>query len=180
MSLLGKIADIGRSILKSPAVRAVAPVLGGPVGIALAGASTAYGAYQALKTPAAGAVMPGAGSVTAFPSMPSLAMGMSAGGPAFSALGQIGGTIVRGAGAFAKKAVDLCKKYPQWCSTIGGTIAIEAMLRSGQIPMPKRRRGRGITATELKNFKRVARFTSKYCAPVRRAMSAPVMRRKRG
>lgn len=111
-----------------------------------------------------------------------------AGGMILKALPGIGAGVgvaglARGAGYAAGRiyaaASSYCRRNPQWCATVGGMAAVEAMVRSGQLPAPKRRRGRGITATELRNFKRVAKFTSKYCAPVRRAMSAPVMRKGR-
>jgi len=91
----------------------------------------------------------------------------------------MGGRLALSARRIAASAAALCRRNPQWCATIGGLAAVEAMVRSGQLPPVKRRRQRGITATELRNFKRVAKFTSKYCAPVRRAMSAPVMRKGR-
>jgi len=83
------------------------------------------------------------------------------------------------AGRIAASAMNYCRRNPQWCATVGGAVAVEAMIRAGQLPAMKRRRGRGITSVELRNFKRVAKFTSKYCAPVRRAMKAPVMRKAR-
>lgn len=181
MSIFNKIGSLAKKVISSPIVRAASPILGGPIGVALTTASTAYGAYQALKTPAAGAVLPGAGSVTAFPSMPSLSAGMmsslSLGGLGAGAVMGAGRAVIAGGRSVARSAANLCRKYPQWCTTIGGTAAIEALMHSGQLPVQKRRRGRGITATELRNFKRVARFTSKYCAPVRKAMKAPAMRR---
>lgn len=173
MSLLGKIADIGRSILKSPVAKAVAPILGGPIGTLLTVGSTAYSAYQGIK------------SVGAAPSMPSLpgigTMGMTSLGAAGRSLPALAGGAVRYGVAGAKRvysaAAGYCRKHPQWCSTIGGIAAVEALINSGQLPIPKRRRGKGISATELKNFRRVARFTSQYCAPVRRAMSSKAVRR---
>lgn len=179
MSLLGKFLDVGKSILNSPVAKVAGTFLGGVPGALLAGASTAYGAYQALKTPSAGAVLPGAGSVSTLSSMPSLSMGMSP--TSMAGLGsavRVGGRlVVTGIRGVAKGAANLCRKYPQWCATIGGTAAVEALMHSGQLPVPKRSRGRGITAHELRAFKRVARFTSKYCAPVHKAMRAPAVRR---
>jgi hypothetical protein len=96
-----------------------------------------------------------------------------------SALAGTAYAVGKSAGRIFAAASSYCRRNPQWCATVGGMAAVEAMVRSGQLPAPKRRRGRGITATELRNFKRVAKFTSKYCAPVRRAMSAPVMRKGR-
>ncbi|HEX2980673.1 MAG TPA: hypothetical protein VHO48_10460 [Anaerolineaceae bacterium] len=137
---------------------------------------TAYGAYQSLKSPAAPS-MPGLGTI-----MPQgMTMGGMQLGGALPAIGRVGGTLVRGGVAGAKRiyssAASYCRKHPGWCQTIGGIAAVEALVQQGQLPVMKSRRGRGITATELKNFRRVARFTSKYCAPVRRAMSSKAVRR---
>lgn len=158
------------------------------IGTTLSMAGTAATAYYAAKSavPAAPAPtftpqivpMPGVGSMQAgmFPSFPTSLT------RALPALAGVGGAAVRVGVAGAKRvyqsAASYCRKHPGWCQTIGGIAAVESMIQSGQLPAMKSRRGRGITATELKNFKRVARFTSKYCAPVRRAMSAPAVRRK--
>lgn len=181
MSLLKSVMNLGKKVLSSPILssgvgKALTPFIPG-VGTALSIAGAAYGGYQALKSPSVGSVSPGAGSVMTLPSMGMQTnfsgMGMGA------SLAGLGGAVVRGGRAAGKAAVSLCRKYPQWCSTIGGTVAVEALLHSGQLPMPKRRRGKGISATELKNFRRVVKFTSKYCAPVHRAMRAPVMHKRR-
>lgn len=178
MSLLKSIANIGRSILSNPVATKMAAVIPGiGTGIALAG--TAYQAYSALKTPAAGSVSPGAGSVMALPQMGSF-QGAGMMGLSPQVIGRGAAAVVKGARAIPRAAISMCRKYPQWCSTIGGTVAVEALLSSGQVPLPKRRRGRGISAHELKAFKRVARFTSRYCAPVHKAMKSPAVRRHRG
>lgn len=156
------------------------------IGTAVSLAGTAATAYYAARSavPAAPA-----------PSFPSLAMGLGttpmpgvgmagmAGGMALlPAVGRVAGTAVRygmaGARRVASSAASYCRKHPGWCQTIGGIAAVEAMIQNGQLPAIKSRRGRGITATELKNFKRVARFTSKYCAPVRKAMTSRALRGK--
>lgn len=154
------------------------------IGTAVSLAGTAATAYYAAKSvPAAPAPnftpqivpMPGIGTsmqAGMFPGLSSLA----------PAAGRLAVTAGRGVVAGAKKiyssAANYCKKHPGWCQTIGGIAAVEALVSSGQLPVMKSRRGRGITATELKNFKRVARFTSKYCAPVRKAMSSRALRGK--
>lgn len=174
MSLIKSLVSGARSILSSPVVTKMGAALPG-IGTAVALAGTAYQAYQTLKTP----------SISA---MPSLGGGGGGGGIAtmgmmgFSpqAVGRGAAAVVKGARAVPRAAVALCRKYPTWCSTIGGTVAVEALFNSGQLPLPKRRRGRGITAHELKAFKRVARFTHKYCAPVHHAMKSPAMRRRKG
>lgn len=169
MSILSKIVGAGRALISSPIGKVVGAALGGPIGTVLTAASTAYGAYQALK-PQEQTPMPGGAGLSGLPTM-GMGLGLS---PA--TVGRAAGVAVGAARNVGKAAVNLCRKYPQWCSTIGGTVAVEALLHSGQLPMPKRRRGRGITAGELRSFKRVAKFTSRYCAPVHRAMKAPAVR----
>lgn len=180
MSLLKSIVSGVKKVISSPVVRAAAPILGGPVGIAVSTLGTAYGAYQSLKGAATPAMLPN----QIQPAMPGIGMGMfpSSLGRTIPALAGAGGALVRGGVAGARRvyqsAASYCRKHPGWCQTIGGIAAVEAMVQNGQLPAIKSRRGRGITATELKNFKRVARFTSKYCAPVRKAMSSRALRGK--
>lgn len=174
MSLIKSLVSGAKKILRSPAVAAVSKFIPGPVGLAVAGATTAYSAYQGMKARA--------------PSIPGIGSGFQNMGmpvPSFSsgfmpALGAAGGAAVRIGVAGAKRvyssAASYCRKHPGWCQTIGGIAAVEALIQSGQLPPVKSRRGRGITATEFKHFKRVARITSKYCAPVRKAMSSRALR----
>ena len=175
MSFLSKAWKSVRSV--------VAPVIGtavgGPVGGALGsllGGSGSRGAVPAPSLAPMPSAMPGAGfqpAAFALPALPALG-----GAAARLAPAVIGGAVrvASSARRIAAGAASICRRNPQWCATIGGLAAVEALMRSGQLPVPKRRRGRGITATELRAFKRVAKFTSKYCAPVRRAMSAPAVR----
>lgn len=171
MSLLKSIANFGRSVLSNPiATKMAAAIPGIGTGIALAG--TAYQAYSSMKTPSVGGGN-GGGIMT----LPPMSTSFSAAGMLSpQAVGRGAAVLVKGARAIPRAAISLCRKYPQWCSTIGGTVAVEALMNSGQLPPPKRRRGKGISAHELRAFKRVARFTSKYCAPVHRAMKAPAVR----
>jgi hypothetical protein len=92
--------------------------------------------------------------------------------------GGIGRTIGFGAGmmvgrarSIARGAAALCIKHPQWCSTIGGVAAVGAMMESGQLPIPKRRRGRGLTPRDLRSFRRVARLIRVFAPAVRRIPS---------
>lgn len=176
MSLLKKIVGGVKSIISSPAVRAVAPILGGPVGVAISTMGTAYGAYQALKTPAAIPHSTASGGVSSMGMLPSLS-GMGRLLPGAGAVAGAVGVGIRGAKTLYRSAASYCRKHPGWCQTIGGIAAVEAMIARGELPPIKSRRGKGISATELKNFRRVARFTSKYCAPVRRAMSSRAVRK---
>lgn len=171
MSLLSKVFSAVKSVA-APILTTVGTVFGGPVGGAIGGAvGGAIAAKQVAKTSAisGAAVMPGAGVMSAgmFPSLSLTGTGVRA----------AGGMVVAGAKRVYSAAAGYCRKHPQWCSTIGGIAAVEAMIGRGELPIPKRRRGKGISATELKNFRRVAKFTSQYCAPVRRAMTTKAVRR---
>lgn len=176
MSLVKSLANLGRSILGNKAVTSIASVIPG-IGTGIAVAGGLYQAYQGAKSATS---LPGDfGSMGALPPMgSSTTMGMAGLSPA--TVGRGAAYVVKGARAIPRAAVALCRKYPTWCSTIGGTVAVEALFNSGQLPVPKRRRGRGISAHELKAFKRVARFTHKYCAPVHHAMKSPALRRHKG
>lgn len=150
------------------------------IGTAVSLAGTAATAYYAAKQ-SAPPVAPG-GGFQAQMVAPGMSLGSlgSLGRVSLPALSSFAGGAVRVGVAGARRvysaAAGYCRKHPQWCSTIGGIAAVEAMIGRGELPIPKRRRGKGISATELKNFKRVAKFTSKYCAPVHRAMRAPAVR----
>jgi len=166
--------------VRSVAAPLIGTAIGGPAGGALGSILAGGGSRAAVPAPsfithaAPPMAMPGGGFTNV--GLPALA-GMGA----RLAPAVMGGAVRAASGArrIAAGAASLCRRNPQWCATIGGLAAVETLMRSGQIPVPKRRRGRGITATELRNFRRVARFTSKWCAPVRRAMQAPAVKGKR-
>lgn len=165
-ALLGRL--LGGSTSKVPSI--IEPV---PVASPTASFGGRMGSFAQTLGPAA-TVLPGIGQMAgraAGAALPSLLTG--------GTVATVGRAAVVSARRLASGAASLCRKHPQWCATIGGMAAVEALMRSGQLPVPKRRRGRGITANELRAFKRVARFTSKYCAPVRRAMHAPAVRKGR-
>jgi len=62
----------------------------------------------------------------------------------------------------ARSASVYCRRHPAWCATLGiGGVA--ALVEQGQLPPIKRRRARGITGTELKNFRRVSQVLNKWC-----------------
>jgi len=154
MSLLGKIAG-----LAAPILSVVNPLAG-----AVAGIVGAIGTKAPVMT-----------ALPFFPPLPTIGRAILPGAGAL--VGGIAGAGVRSARAITNSAVTYCKRHPQWCSTIGGIAAIEAMIGQGQLPVIKRGRGRGISASDLRKFKRVSRVLSRYCAPTKRAMRAPAMRR---
>jgi hypothetical protein len=129
----------------------VGGIFGGPVGAALGGALG-----SALSRSNGHTAQPGTGMI--YPAM-----------GAMPAIGAAAGTVVRiGAGAvsrFGRGAISLCRRYPQWCSTIGGTAAVAALLESGQLPMPRRRRGRGISGRDLRAYRRIHNVLAGFCAP---------------
>lgn len=183
MSFLSKAWKAVRGVVAPVIGTAIGGPAGGAIGSLLAGSS---------KVP--NVVNPAASAVPAAPNWGAFSNGGSTLQPAMAVLpgagralmpltgaaaGGLGRAVGYAAGRATRAAMNYCKRNPQWCASIGGMAAVEAMVRSGQLPAPKRRRGRGITATELRAFKRVAKFTSKYCAPVRRAMSAPALRKGR-
>lgn|SRR5574341_21437 len=165
----------------APVASLAAPFLPGVGGLIAKGIGIAGSFGQVPAAPAPlfqEAVMPSIGPV-ALPPIGGAVTRMVGGAGAMLGFGA-GGLVragVGGAKAITRSAIGYCRRHPQWCSTIGGIAAVEGLISQGQLPPIKRRRGRGISATELRHFKRVVRFTSKYCAPVHRAMRAPAMRR---
>jgi len=88
-------------------------------------------------------------------------------------LGRIAGGIVGAAGAagrgitsVARGAASMCAKYPAWCLAAGGLGAVAGLMQSGQLPVPKRRRRKGISARDLSSFRRVANLVNHYAKPV--------------
>jgi hypothetical protein len=141
MSLLksigGVIGNVARAV--APVVSAFQPSLGGVVGIA---------GQLGARSPTT--VMPGAG-------LTSMLL------PAMGALPAVAGAAVRvgmvGARSAMRGAITLCRRNPGWCSTIGGTAAVAAMIESGQLPAPKHRRGRGLSARDIRGFRKTVRLT---------------------
>lgn len=169
MSLLKKIGGVFKKALP------LASFIPGPIGMAAGAISAARGAMQAARpSPVA--------SMAAFPSVGTMIGGGARVIPGLGSVGRgvarVGGAVVGSARNLYRSAASYCRKHPSWCQTVGGIAAVEAMISRGELPPVKRRRGRGISATELKNFKRVAKFTGKYCAPVRKALKAPALRGK--
>ena len=142
MSLLKSIGRVVGSVAKAvtPVVSAVSPILG---------SGTAVLGQLGQRSPAS-AIMPGIGA-TFLPTLPAL-----------GAVGAVAGAAVRvgmvGARAAMRGAITLCRRNPGWCSTIGGTAAVAAMIESGQLPAPRRRRGRGLSARDLRGFRKTSRL----------------------
>jgi len=140
------------SLFKS-IVGAVAPIIGGIYGGPVGAAAGAVVSGSLSKTGTAGALMP-------------VSLG------ALPGIGAAAGTAVRigvaGVRTGAQRAAAWCKANPKSCAALGGAAAAEAVLDAGGL-LPgmkkKRYRSRGITASQLKGFRRVHGVLSKFCAP---------------
>jgi hypothetical protein len=73
--------------------------------------------------------------------------------------GRLGGAL-SARGLYAS-AMSYCRRHPAWCSTIGIAGVVE-LIQSGSLPPIKRRRRRGISASDLSKFRRVAGFLYKW------------------
>ncbi len=105
--------------------------------------------------------------------------GTKIGVPKIPTIAGMGGAVIRGASAAgrsvataARGAASMCAKYPAWCVAAGGVAAIAGMMQSGQLPMPRRRRRRGITPRDLQSFRRVATLIKSYGPTARRVPSS--------
>ncbi len=75
------------------------------------------------------------------------------------------------AATIARIAMSYANKFPGWASAIGLTGIME-LVRAGTLPAPKRRRRKGISASDLSKFKRVAGFLYKW-GPMCQTKPAP-------
>lgn len=141
MSLIKSIGKIAGSLARvaAPIVGVSNPILG--VGL------TALGGLGARSSMAAAApvAIPGAGALGMLPAL----------GPVVAAGGRV---AIAGARTAMRGAVAWCRRNPSWCASIGGTAAVASMIESGQLPMPKHRRGRGLTSRDLRGFRKTVRL----------------------
>lgn len=165
-----------RDTVLRPALGIAGKMSGNPI---LAAAGTAAAAYKpirsvnALSSETAGwemsspsVVNPSGSNVPVMASLPAIIRGGAVAGRAAGALGR-----ALSPSAVARSAATYCRRHPAWCATIGLTGVAE-LVSSGSLPPVKRRRSRGITGTELKNFKRVSGVLNRWCkvpAPTQRA-----------
>lgn len=140
-----------RKVVKRVARAAVGYVTGG-----------VSGAVTAAVMPGGGNGGDGGGAIPTMGTLPPLVRTLP------GVVGFGAGVVARKARTIARAAAALCIKHPQWCSTIGGVAAVGAMMESGQLPIPKRRRGRGLTPRDLRSFRRVARLIRGFAPTVRR------------
>jgi len=159
---------------------AFAPAFGGTVSLleSLTGFANLAGsigqAYQAFQRPRITPPAPAfAGGMmqTAFPLAGPIAGGLMRTLPSLGAAGAgaVVGAGVRlgmvGARRLYASAAGYCRRNPGWCASIGGLAAVEGLIRSGQLPPMRGRRGRGITSKEFRSFRRVHGVLAKFCAP---------------
>lgn len=151
LSMLG---DIGRAI--APAVGgwlgSYFPGVGSAGGTAIGGDVARISAQRSIGSPIGNT----AGVMNTMASLPSI-LGAGA--------GMVVGAVSLGARTVARSAITYCRRHPAWCAQIGGTSAIAAMISGGQLPPIKRRRARGISASQFRAFRRVHQVLSGFCAP---------------
>jgi len=178
VSFLSKAWKAVRGIAAPAIGMAVGGPMGGAIGSVLAGgAGRAIGQLPAAPMPGSqyhAQAMPGGSQTVGFalPALPAMGAAAMRLAPALGGLAAGARVGVAGARMLARSAASYCKKHPAWCASIGGLAAVEGLVRSGQLPPVKRRRAKGITGTELRNFKRVSRTLNKWCkvpAPTQRA-----------
>ena len=109
-------------------------------------------AYFNYRAASSSGVQPGGGMIQTMGALPPLAR---LGG---AAIGTAVGVGVRSAAAAMRGAIAWCRRNPAWCANAGGTAAIAAMIQSGQLPMPKHRRARGLSGRDIRGFRRTVRL----------------------
>lgn len=94
-------------------------------------------------------------------------------GATVSRMGSVGGAVVaggaavgRGAMTAARAANEWCKRQPAWCVSVGGIPAIISMIQSGTLPMPRRRRRRGLSPRDLRGFYKTSRLMRKVAGTI--------------
>lgn len=137
--------------LVSVAAPVIGGLIGGPAGVAVGAALGGLGTSR----PAA---LPGGAPVATMAALPSIGGVVATGGAVVRA-------GVAGARAVIASARYYCAKYPTWCISIGGLGAVQGMVQNGQLPVHRRRRGRGISARDFRGFRRVHNILSGFCAP---------------
>lgn len=140
--------SIGRAV--GAVARVVAPVASViPGGQAIGATAAVLGRLGARSSPppsfSAALPVPGLGML---PTLPAVGGAVVAGGA----------LVARSAAAIGRAAVHWCRRNPAWCSSIGGTAAVASMIRDGTLPMPRRRRGRGLSARDVRGFRRTTRL----------------------
>ncbi len=166
------VSTIG-GFLKSPVGGAIAGgIIGGPTGAIL---GSQIGSSTTLPA------LPGSGARLPLPSLSGLPGGFTgrslATGTSKTVAGMIGAPGSRGYSTVINAASRMCLKFPQWCTSVGGTQTVASMMWSGQLPIPKRRRRRGITPKDLSSFRRVASLIKSY-GPVARKVPSSCAPRK--
>lgn len=97
--------------------------------------------------------------------------------PMIGTVAGMAGGMARRVSSAARGAAAMCSRYPQWCVAAGGVAAIAGMMQSGQLPIPKRRRRRGITPKDLQSFRRVAGLIKSYGPTARKVPTRCAPRR---
>lgn len=131
---------------------------GGPAGAAAAGLASLQ------KPPTVSGTMSGflpqlGGTMGAIaPALGSIFGRVLPGAGAIGGAVAVGGMAMRGVGAAARAANAWCGRNPAWCVSVGGLPAVLSMVQSGQLPLMKRRRRRGLSGRDLRGFYKTSRL----------------------
>lgn len=172
MSLIGSIAS-GIGSFASKAFSAIKPYAGAIVGGAVGGPAGAMLGQQVFSSTPNLPAIPGGGSK--FATLPRAGMTNARSlttGTSTQALVMSGGYSPASVSRINRAAGSMCSKYPQWCMQMGGVGQVAQAMATGQLPIPRRRRRRGITPRDLQSFRRVANLIKCYSAPVHRMRTA--------
>lgn len=170
MSIFSDIASgVGSFIGK--AYTAIKPYAGAIVGGAIGGPAGAALGSQVLGPSTAG--LPQLRPLPGAPSTGFTGRGLATSPMSTQQLVMTGGYSRGRIATINRAAGSMCAKFPQWCMQIGGVGAVASAMASGQLPIPRRRRGRGITPRDLRSFRRVANLIKSYSGPVHRMRTHP-------
>lgn len=154
--------------LASKAYSAIKPYAGAIVGGAVGGPAGAALGQQVFGPSNLPALPGGTRAITSAPGVGFTGRGLSMTPMTTQQLIMSGGYSRGRVASINRAAGTMCAKYPQWCMSIGGVGAVASAMASGQLPIPRRRRGRGISPRDLRSFRRVANLIKHYAAPVHR------------
>lgn len=152
MSLLKKLGKVVKPVARAAAAYYTA---GASEAVLAAAKRRPAGSGEAVLTQG---TLSGLATQTAFPALGPMLGGMARMVPSLGAMGAGAVVVARSAASIGRGAVTWCRRNPAWCANIGGTAAVAALIESGQLPMPRRRRGRGLSARDLRGFRKTTRL----------------------
>ncbi len=157
-SAIGSLAGKVYTAVKPYAGAIVGGVVGGPAGAMVGNTMMGGGGLPPL---------PGGGA-RGVPSAGFTGRGLSSQPMSTSQMVMTGGYSKSKISSINRAAGTMCARYPAWCLSVGGVGTVAQAMASGQLPIPRRRRRKGITSRDLSSFRRVANLIRHYSAPVHR------------